>query len=253
MGFNTYPPNPFPPNSENAGGGSPYVLPTATADTLGGVKIGSNISIDENGAISTPLVKGVVGIHKSDYDNLTDDEKNNGSLYMADTYSHVPSHAIDMSNITKYEEGNTTITATSATKTTIATNGGAIGAVYYYTDKIDVTDIDKIIGQIKATAQYTPFADRLSLTIGLAESAPATYPSNYTDLNYSVYDKTTTTGEKDFELDTSELTGEFYIVVYCPGWTATIENLKDDSTEISDLTKYEMFYKSTKILEKNVS
>ena len=35
-----------------AGGGGGYVLPVATASKLGGVKIGSNVSIDENGVIS---------------------------------------------------------------------------------------------------------------------------------------------------------------------------------------------------------
>lgn len=53
MSYNTYPQNPFPPNSENAGGGgSPYVLPIASAETLGGVKVGDNLSIDENGVLS---------------------------------------------------------------------------------------------------------------------------------------------------------------------------------------------------------
>ena len=52
MSYNTYPQNPFPPNSENAGGGgSPYVLPIASADTLGGVKVGDNLNIDENGVL----------------------------------------------------------------------------------------------------------------------------------------------------------------------------------------------------------
>ena len=52
MSYNTYPQNPFPPNSENVGGGgSPYVLPIASADTLGGVKVGDNLSIDENGVL----------------------------------------------------------------------------------------------------------------------------------------------------------------------------------------------------------
>ena len=35
-----------------AGGGSAYVLPVASADTLGGVKIGKGISITEDGTIS---------------------------------------------------------------------------------------------------------------------------------------------------------------------------------------------------------
>lgn len=45
MSYNTYPQNPFPPNSENAGGGSLYVLPIASAETLGGVKVGAGLSI----------------------------------------------------------------------------------------------------------------------------------------------------------------------------------------------------------------
>lgn len=51
----TYPQNPFPPSSENAGGGgTPYVLPVASAETLGGVKVGSNLSINESGVLSAP-------------------------------------------------------------------------------------------------------------------------------------------------------------------------------------------------------
>lgn len=47
MPFNTLPANPFPPSSEQmgAGGGGSYVLPVASADTLGGVKVGANLSI----------------------------------------------------------------------------------------------------------------------------------------------------------------------------------------------------------------
>ena len=53
--FNTLPANPFPPSSEQmgAGGGSAYELPTASADTLGGVKVGSNLSIAD-GVLSAP-------------------------------------------------------------------------------------------------------------------------------------------------------------------------------------------------------
>lgn len=36
----------------NASGGSSYTLPVASADTLGGIKIGENLSIDENGVVS---------------------------------------------------------------------------------------------------------------------------------------------------------------------------------------------------------
>lgn len=55
MSYNTCPPNPFPPSSEDiGGGGEPYVLPVASADTLGGVKVGSRLSV-ENGVLSADL------------------------------------------------------------------------------------------------------------------------------------------------------------------------------------------------------
>ena len=38
--------------AEGGGGGGGYVLPIASADTLGGVKIGENLSIDANGILS---------------------------------------------------------------------------------------------------------------------------------------------------------------------------------------------------------
>ncbi len=55
MSYNTFPKNPFPPNSEeyDGNGGGQYVLPTASADTLGGVKVGSNLSIAD-GVLSAP-------------------------------------------------------------------------------------------------------------------------------------------------------------------------------------------------------
>lgn len=46
MGFNTYPNNPWPLPTDGVGsGGSSYVLPTASTDTLGGVKVGDNLTI----------------------------------------------------------------------------------------------------------------------------------------------------------------------------------------------------------------
>lgn len=232
--------------------GSTYELPIAGEDTLGGVKVGTGLSIDSETGVLSISSGVVVGIDTPSYSDLPTATKNNGSLYIVNTDKKVPTHAIDMTNITKFEEGSTTITATSATKTTITTDGQSIGATYYYTTPIDVTNIDSIQATIKAIAQYTPFADRLSLTIGLCSTAPAAIASNYTDLNYAVYDKITTTGDKTATLDTSSLSGNYYIVVNCPGWSATIENIKDDSTYDTEIEKYDMFFKSTKLLTKTL-
>ena len=46
MSYNTYPQNPFPPNSENAGGGTSYELPIASTTELGGIKVGSGLAIN---------------------------------------------------------------------------------------------------------------------------------------------------------------------------------------------------------------
>lgn len=43
----------FITDAEGGGGGGSYVLPVASANTLGGVKVGSNLSIDENGVLSS--------------------------------------------------------------------------------------------------------------------------------------------------------------------------------------------------------
>ena len=55
MSYVTYPNNPFPPSSENSGGGGEqYVLPIASSETLGGIKVGDNLTIGEDGELSAP-------------------------------------------------------------------------------------------------------------------------------------------------------------------------------------------------------
>lgn len=253
MGFKCVPPNGFP--DIDIPEASQYELPIAGAETLGGVKVGTGLEInDETGvlSVSDSSKKGVIGVDNAAYTALPEADKNSGDLYIVNTNREVPTHSIDMSDITKFEEGSTTITATSATKTTIATDGQSIGATYFYTTPIDVTDIDEIICHVKATSHYTPFADRLSLTVGLCSTAPAAYASNYTDLNYGAYEKITDNGEFDVSIDVSALTGNQYIVVNCAGWTATIEDLKDDTTTVTEVAQYDLYFKSTKLLTKEV-
>ena len=53
MGFNTTPFNPFPASTDQkGGGGSSYVLPAATDDTLGGIKVGDNLTVEEDGTLN---------------------------------------------------------------------------------------------------------------------------------------------------------------------------------------------------------
>lgn len=50
----------------DSGGGGGYVLPTASATKLGGVKIGSGLSIDENGVLSATGGSGVNQVDTAD-------------------------------------------------------------------------------------------------------------------------------------------------------------------------------------------
>lgn len=54
MGFNTTPYNPFPASTDQkgSGGGGSYVLPIASAETLGGVKVGDNLTVEEDGTLN---------------------------------------------------------------------------------------------------------------------------------------------------------------------------------------------------------
>lgn len=53
MGFNTTPFNPYPPSTDQKGsGGSSYVLPAATDETLGGIKVGDNLTVEEDGTLN---------------------------------------------------------------------------------------------------------------------------------------------------------------------------------------------------------
>lgn len=76
--FNTTPNNPFPPSSENAGGGT-YALPVASADTLGGVKVGSRLSMDD----------GVLSADNQVYDFSTTEQKTGRKWLGKDTYVKV--------------------------------------------------------------------------------------------------------------------------------------------------------------------
>ena len=52
MSLNTLPFNPFPPSSDQKGSGGSYVLPIATDETLGGIKVGDNLTVEEDGTLN---------------------------------------------------------------------------------------------------------------------------------------------------------------------------------------------------------
>lgn len=87
--FNTIPPNPFPPSSESAGegGGGSYVLPVATSEKLGGVKVGNGLSINANGVLSNDNPTPYTPIAYSTTEQDTGKKWVDGSAIYCKTYS----------------------------------------------------------------------------------------------------------------------------------------------------------------------
>lgn len=209
-------------------------IPTASTSTLGGVKVdGSTITIS-NGVISSTGGGGggsVTAISKSAYDALPTADKNNGNIYM------VTGTAVDknMSDLTvNYKQEAMSVTATSSKKTTIAMSGSAIGCNYYYS-RVDLTNVSKLYFDVKLSSCYgggtTVQNDNWRFAVGLC----ATQPVNNTDYNYkssiytSGYLKSYNTSNQNHlneYIDTTNLTGYYYVFVCCPGWNATVENIK---------------------------
>lgn len=86
--------------AEGGGGGGGYVLPIASASTLGGIKVGENLSIDINGVLSALASGGDIPVR-----TLTEDDLENGSyrLYHLPTGIYVcpitePNHTVYVSN-----------------------------------------------------------------------------------------------------------------------------------------------------------
>ena len=79
--------------AEGGGGGGGYVLPIASADTLGGVKIGENLSIDANGILSALGGSAAKEITTADY-NYPEGNPDRIDLSTLDDgvyYSNIPS------------------------------------------------------------------------------------------------------------------------------------------------------------------
>lgn len=215
------------------GGTDVEANPSGTAtDDLESIRIGNDIfSIPQGGGSGGDLER----MSLSDYNNLTPEQKNDGTARFI-PHSEVGTYqAINMATQGYYENpGNMNVDDTTSTKTTITWGGGVqIGCSYYYTTPIDVTNWDKISLDIQtgscygggATAQ-NPAWDFIVGLLDYAISAAVDLPASSSawkvvaDLPASNHDYSGT------ELDVSRLTGELYLTVICHGWNATVENIQ---------------------------
>lgn len=85
MSYNTYPQNPFPPNSENAGGGgSSYELPIASPIELGGIMTGDGLFTDPTSGTTDVKIQGGGGLlfdqNKQLYVDFSKTDKNTWNI-----------------------------------------------------------------------------------------------------------------------------------------------------------------------------
>ena len=168
----------------------------------------------------------------SEYNALTTEQKNDGMIRFIPESNIGSSTAINMSYITKFKEADMDTIATSSSETTITWSGGVyIGNTYYYTTAIDVTDYDNIIFDLTTGSCYgggsSAQQTRWNIQIGLMSVAPTTVlVIDATDSSWAVCKDfaNSNTVYSDQELDVSELTGSYYLVINAHGWNATLEN-----------------------------
>ena len=152
MSFNTLPANPWPLNTEQAQGGSQYVLPIAAADTLGGVMIGSGLMINsETGVLSnanpTPYT-----LPKAAADTLGGVKVGSGLTINSETgvlsvtgdSGTVLYGGEKTSSIFTMPEGVSIIPYLDRFAINSGTGAGTGHRVYYTTDKIDLTDMTNL-------------------------------------------------------------------------------------------------------------
>ena len=176
---------------------------------------------------SEPLA-GVKTVTQEAYDALSTAEKENGLVY------NVPklSSAMDMASVQAYCESNMSVTSDTDSSVIVWDGYNSIGANFYYTSSIDVTNLDYIEYDLTLGSCYgggaTVSQDRWSFVVGITQRVPFTGAvSNYENISFLTYKKYTNsnTALTTERLDVSALTGQVYLTVYCPGWNAEISDV----------------------------
>ena len=214
-----------------SGGGSsvtPNPIDPAT-DTLTSIEIDGTVYSVGGGDASAEEIT------LSDYNALTTEEKNDGTIRFIPKSNIGYGLDIDFTDSIAYKESGmsgTTVNNNSVQIVWDITNTYC-GLTIYPTVKVDVTNYDYISYDFTSTNSYdslhpgyeNPLRD---LGIGLKATAPSTMTlapnMDYTVWNrYGVTDVGTTF--TDERIDVSNLTGEYYLIIACAGWNATVSNI----------------------------
>lgn len=226
-----------------------YYLTSGTSLTkyiiAGGYFISKIIGITGGGGGGTGTGS-FVGLTKSQYDALpTADKEDTSKLYLVQEGGGETDVPIDMSGGTVNQESNMSITP-SQDKVTSEWNGGMSIGGQYFTTPIDLTDITKLKWTVKTTTCYGHNNSNVEeqtnanwqLIVGIVQSIPSGWitPSNYVTSKIFKYTNTTYSAS-ECELDVSNYTGTYYVVIILHGWNAVVSDLKG-TTIVENVTRH---------------
>ena len=176
---------------------------------------------------------GAAAIEKTqnEYDALTPEQKENGAIYMVQNKGEETRTQFDMTNITTYKESSMSV-STSISETIVSWNGDtAIGCTSFYTNPIDVTDIDYITYELETGSCYGNGSEaqqvRWRFDVGYASVAPSGVGNQeiFEEYNEHKYSNTIYTDD-ECVLDVRNVTGNIYIIINSHGWNATLSNIE---------------------------
>lgn len=171
----------------------------------------------------------------AEYNELTEQQKNDGTIRFIPENPYGIITDVDMSTITNLSENQITVTP-SADEIEIDFNhnvSSSIGGTFYLTTVVDVTNYDYIKYDLTTGVCYNSLHSDTNplrnLGIGLCRTAPSSwqYAPNVTWAVSNIYDVSDINSTfTDEVIDVSELTGQYYFVIAFVAWEATISNLK---------------------------
>lgn len=171
----------------------------------------------------------------AEYNELTEQQKNDGTIRFIPENPYGIITDVDMSTITNLSESRITVTP-SADEIEIDFDNSAsssIGGTFYVSTPVDVTNYDYLKYDLTTGDCYNSLHSDTNplrnLGIGLCRTDPSSwqYAPNVTWAVSNIYDVTDINSTfTDEIIDVSALTGQYYFVVAFVAWEATISDLK---------------------------
>ena len=208
-------------------------IPSGGGGNVDDVYVNGISALDSNHIAQVKTHKEVTA---SDYNELTTEQKNDGTLYLINGTSGITVPVEDIS-IGKYIENasccQNEVTEDETGVISYFYGGSQIGNDFWLLDKVDVTNYTYLKYDLELGTCYGTSNPNWYYTVGLMDSVPSDWI--YAGDSRYIVKNSYTTQERSYTdetLDVSALTGEYYIIVVAHGWNATLNNIRLVSEDV---------------------